>query len=85
VEPDPVIPGGDAWLWAVSVAKQRPVSVIVKQTVVGCFVRDQKSPTTTVYAGTVANACVAAAIVCATSFLPWAAPKNAASNCDGGR
>lgn len=37
------------------------------------------------YAGTVAKACLAAAIVCCTSCSVWAAPRKAASNCDGGR
>lgn len=37
------------------------------------------------YAATAANACFAAAIVCCRSRSVCAVPRNAASNCDGGR
>ena len=41
--------------------------------------------TTTIYAGTGANACLAAEMVCCTSSSLCAALRKAASNCDGGR
>jgi len=38
-----------------------------------------------VHIAKLANACFAAATVCCRSCSVWAAPRNAASNCDGGR
>ncbi len=37
------------------------------------------------YAAAITNACFAAAMVCSTSRSVCAAPKNAASNCEGGK